>query len=275
MAAGGSSRSGRGPPVASMRMDETHAATAATFRAARRRPPWLLPGCLTLLLALLTFDVVTDGPLVGVDQRIRRVVESQAHSARWHWVGGGGHAPAVLLTQLGNNQVAVPLLALAALIVAIRHRSVRPLIAAVIGVTLLLGTVIPAKILIARAGPGLPPVAHGAMGVFPSGHTATSSVCLGLAALLLARGQPDWARRAVLAVMAVVCFLVGAALIWGDYHWFTDVVAGWALAALIVMAALRATGLGGNPGGPVDRVRGGADVSTDTSREQADESARA
>ena len=113
------------------------------------------------------------------------------------------------------------------------------------------------------------------MGVFPSGHTATSSVCLGLAALLLARGLPGWARRAMITGMAVLCFLVGAALIWGDYHWFTDVVGGWALAALIVMAALRATGLRRNARGPADTVRGGAAaVSTDTSREQADDSAR-
>jgi membrane-associated phospholipid phosphatase len=256
-------------------MDETHAPPAATLRGAPRRPPWLVPAALALVLVLLTFDVVTDGPLVRLDERIRRVVQAQAHSATWHWVGGSGHAPAVLLTELGNNQVAVPLLALAALIVAVRGRSMRPLAAAVIGVVLLLGTVIPAKILIGRAGPGLPPVAHGAMGVFPSGHTATSSVCLGLGALLLARSLPGRARRGMLAGVAAVCFLVGAALIWGDYHWFTDVVAGWALAALIVMAALRATGLSGGPGGPVDRVRGGAAASTDTNREQADESARA
>ena len=75
-------------------MDETHAATAATFRAARRRSPWLVPGGLLLILALLTFDVVTDGPLVGLDQRIRAVVQARAHSATWRWVGGGGHAPA-------------------------------------------------------------------------------------------------------------------------------------------------------------------------------------
>lgn len=256
-------------------MDETRAASAATFRAARRRSPWLVPGGLMLILALLTVNVLTDGPLIGVDQRIRRIVQAQAHSAAWRWVGTGGHAPAVLLVQLGNNQVAFPLLALAALIVAFRHRSVRPLIAAAIAATLLLGTVIPAKILIARAGPGLPPVAPGAMGVFPSGHTATSSVCLGLAVLLLARDLRGPAKGAALAGMAVLCFLVGAALIWCDYHWFTDVVAGWALAALVVMAALRVTGLTGNSGGPANAVRGGAaTVGTNTNREQVDDSAR-
>jgi membrane-associated phospholipid phosphatase len=226
-------------------MDESRAARAATVPA-RRGMPWLVPGGLLLVLALLTLNVLAGGPLVGVDRRIRQAVQAQANSATWHWVGGGSHAPAKLLVQLGNNQVAVPVLVLCALIVAVRHRSVRPLVAAIVGMALLLATVIPAKILIARAGPGLPPVAPGAMGVFPSGHTATFSVCLGLGVLLLAPALANRARRPAVAVMTALCFLVGAALIWCDYHWFTDVLAGWALAALIVMAALRITGLGGN-----------------------------
>jgi membrane-associated phospholipid phosphatase len=252
-------------------MDETRAATAATLSAARRRSPWLVPCSLMLILALMTFDVVTGGPLVAVDNRIRDFVQAQAQSATWHWVGNGGHAPAVLLTQLGNNQVAFPLLILAALIAGFRYGSVRPLLAAAVGLVLLLGIVVPAKILIARAGPGLPPVAHGAMGVFPSGHTATSSVCLGLAVLLLARDLTGRARQAALAGMAVVCFLVGAALVWCDYHWFSDVAAGWMLSALIVMAALRVTGLSGIAGGLATNVRGGAAT---VSKEQTDDSAR-
>src|SRR3984885_370692 len=255
-------------------MDETHAAPAATSRG-QRRSPWLLPGVLALILAFLTASVLAHSPVLDVDRWIRGAVQAQARSARCRWLEGYRHAPVYLLVDLGNNQVAVPVLGWSALVAALRDRSMRPLLAAVVGVVLLLGTVIPAKILIGRAGPGLPPVAHGAMGVFPSGHTATSSVCLGLAAVLLARGMPGWARRAVLAIMATVCFLVGAALIWGDYHWFTDVVGGWALAALIVMAALRATDLSRKARGRADTVRGGAAAgSTDTSREQADDSAR-
>jgi membrane-associated phospholipid phosphatase len=95
------------------------------------------------------------------------------------------------------------------------------------------------------------------MGVFPSGHTTTSSVCLGLGVLLLAPGLRGRARRAAMAVMAALCFLVGAALIWCDDHWFTDVLAGWALAALIVMASLRITGLGGNSRSQRSAVAGG------------------
>ena len=223
-------------------MDDSRAATAAALRTAWRRPAWLVPGGLLLTLALLTINVLADGPLVGMDRRIRAAVQAQAHSATWRWAGDSWHAPARLLVELGNNQVAVPVLALSALFVAVRHRSLRPLLAAAAGVVLLLVTVIPAKILIARPGPGQPAVAPGHLGVFPSGHTTTAGVCLALAVLLLAPDLPARIRRAAVAVMAALCFLVGVALVWCDFHWFTDVVAGWALTALIVMGTLRLRG---------------------------------
>jgi undecaprenyl-diphosphatase len=109
---------------------------------------------------------------------------------------------------------------------------------------LLLTTVTAGKILIARTGPGLTTLGAGGLGVFPSGHTATATVCLGLAVALLfltgsaPSGLSVRAGRVAVAAVAGVCLLVGAALVWCDYHWFTDVVAGWALAGLIIQAAL-------------------------------------
>jgi membrane-associated phospholipid phosphatase len=47
-------------------------------------------------------------------------------------------------------------------------------------------------------------------------------------------GQPPRIRRVALTGLAVLWLLVGAALVRCDYHWFTDVAAGWALAAIIV-----------------------------------------
>jgi len=234
-------------------MEQSQAATPAAAGQARGRPTWLVPGGLLLVLAFLTVNVLADGPLVAADRRIRSVVEAQANSATWHWVGHGALAPAQLLTDLGNNQVAVPVLVVCALAAALWHRSLRPLAAAAAGVVLLVGIVIPAKILTDRAGPGLPPVTFGHVGVFPSGHTTTAGVCLALAVLLLVPGLPARAGRAAVAAMFAVCFMVGAALVWCDYHWFTDVAAGWALTALIVMASLRLAGLrrpSGNTGPP-------------------------
>ncbi len=240
-------------------MNESRVAPAAALPAAPPRARWLvLAGLLLLVLALLTVNVLANGPLITVDRWIRGAAAARADSATWRWVGDRWYSPARLLVELGNNQAAMPVLAVCAAVAARWRRSLRPLIAAVIGVVLLLGTVIPAKILIGRPGPGMPPVAHGAMGVFPSGHASTSSVCLGLAALLVTAGLPAPARRAVLAATAALCFLIGAALIWCAFHWFTDVVAGWALSALVIMAALRLTGLSGNSRSPDAAVAPGA-----------------
>jgi membrane-associated phospholipid phosphatase len=223
-------------------MDETCEEPAAPGRAARWTP-WLVPGGLVLLLALLTANVLAGGPLVGMDRRIRDAVHPVATSPGWRWLAYGRLAPAQVVANLGSVKVAVPVLALCAVAVAIRFRSPWPLAIAAAGGALLAGTVIPGKILIGRPGPGYASLPHGAWGDFPSGHTSTAGVCYGLAALLLVAGtQAAGAaghrslRRAVVAAAAAGCFLVGAAMVWCDYHWFTDVVAGWALSALIVWA---------------------------------------
>ena len=131
------------------------------------------------------------------------------------------------------------MLAVCALIAVARRQTLRPLAAAAAGVVLLLATVVPAKILIGRSGPGLGPVAAGGLGVFPSGDTSTSSVCYGLAVLLLVPVLPARLRAPAVAAVAAVCLLVGLALVWCDYHWFTDVLACGALSGIIIQVCLR------------------------------------
>jgi len=203
----------------------------------RAWPGWLLPAGLLLVLVFLTVNVLAHGPLVTLDQHIRQTVQGWAHSASWRWLADGPYAPAQLITDLAP--VAVPVLAVVAVVLAIRRHTVRPLLVAATGVVLLLVTVIPAKIIIARPGPGTTSLAPGSWGYFPSGHTSTACVCYSIAVLLVIAGQPAWIRRAALAGLAAVWLLVGTALVWCDYHWASDVLAGWALSALIVWLALR------------------------------------
>lgn len=205
----------------------------------RAWPGWPLPAGLLLVLVFLTVNVLAHGPLVTLDEHIRQTVQGWAHSAAWRWLGDGPHAPAQLLTDLGRVTVAVPVLAVVAAVLAIRGHTVRPVLAAAAGVVLLLVTVIPAKIIIGRPGPGTSALTSGSWGYFPSGHTSTACVCYSIAVLLVIAGQRAWVRRAALAGLAVVWLLVGAALVWCDYHWASDVLAGWALSALIVWLALR------------------------------------
>jgi undecaprenyl-diphosphatase len=162
------------------------------------------------------------------------VVLARAHSTAWRWLAAPPHGPALLLTDLGMNTVAVPVLTAVALALAIRRHTLRPVLTALTGVVLLLATVIPAKILIGRPGPGLPRVAPGHLGVFPSGHTSTACVCFSLAVAMLVAGRPARVRWLALAGLALLWLAVGTALVWCDYHWFTDVVAGWALSGLLV-----------------------------------------
>ena len=220
---------------------QTTPAPGRTQSPARGRPwpSWLLPAGLLAVLVFLTANVLAHGPLVTMDEHIRQTVQGWAHAAGWRWLAASPHAPAQLITDLGRETVAVPVLAVVAVVLAIRRHTRRPLLVAVTGVVLLLVTVIPAKIIIARPGPGSTALAPGSWGYFPSGHTSTACVCYSIAVFLLIAGRPVWVRRVALAGLAAVWLLVGAALVWCDYHWASDVLAGWALAALIVWLALR------------------------------------
>ncbi|MGO9159638.1 MAG: phosphatase PAP2 family protein [Streptosporangiaceae bacterium] len=202
-----------------------------------RQRPWPVPAALVLLLVIMTIEVRTGGPMVTLDERIRAAVLARANSPRWLWLQDRKLAVANLVVNLGRTQEAGLVLALAAVVAAIRQRSLRPVLTAALSVVLLAATVIPAKIAIGRAGPGQPPLPPGGWGSFPSGHSATATVCYILAAVLLAPVLPEWLRGSAVPVAVAVCVIVGVALVWCDDHWTSDVVAGWAVAALILMLA--------------------------------------
>jgi hypothetical protein len=132
----------------------------------------LISGALLLILVVLTIDVLAHGPLTGLDERIRAAVLARADSPAWRWLSDSPLRPAPLLTDLGMYTVAVPVLAAVAAALAVRRHTLRPLLIAATGVVLLLGTVVPAKIIVGRPGPGLPSVLPGQLGVFHPGTPA-------------------------------------------------------------------------------------------------------
>jgi undecaprenyl-diphosphatase len=236
-------------------MDEARTPPAARRRAAYWRSRWLTLGVPAAVLAILTVNVLASGPLLGADRWIQVTAQALADSRSWHWLGG----PAGLIVDLADPPVAIAVLVVSALTVSSRSRSLRPLITAAVAGILLVVTVIPAKILIGRPSPGQLRLASGAQGAFPSGHATTASVCYVLAVLPLLPYLPAVARRIALAALPVWCFLIGAALVWLNDHWFTDVAAGWALAAIIIQVTLLLTGtaysgLSTPPGVPDERI---------------------
>ncbi|MFD8154740.1 phosphatase PAP2 family protein [Streptomyces sp. NPDC001046] len=194
-------------------------------RSGRTRPglPALLLGLPAALFALITWQVVADGPLVGVDEDVSRALIRPDRLSE-------------VLADLGNVQVAVPVLAAALGYVVLRTRGDGRRWAAVAAAALLMALVpaliVPLKELTDR--PGTPAVPPGT-GYYPSGHTATAAVAYGSAALLLLpRLATPLARRALAGVCAVLVLGASYGLVRRGYHWPLDVVASWCLCAVLL-----------------------------------------
>ncbi|MER6503720.1 phosphatase PAP2 family protein [Streptomyces sp. NPDC001455] len=199
---------------------------------------------LLALLALVTWQVAAGGPLRGADERAARAVV--------------GHGPAPLtelLADLGNTQVALPVLGCAIVWALLRGERRGPLYAALAMAAVPL-LVVPLKDWIARPGP-----LTGATGYYPSGHAATAAVAYGAAALLTARCVRDaggerwargvwrWVRTWMMPVAAVLLTAgTGIGLVLRGYHWPLDVLGSWFLAGLLLLPSYRVGRAGSGTG---------------------------
>lgn len=207
-----------------------------------------------LLFALITWQVVAGGPLVDADRWLLRRFQ---HAAARH---RGLHGIGQFFCDLGNAQIAVPLLAAAIGASAWRGRRAglsrwwaRPLAAALAmaAVPLIVSVT---KTLVARPSPGHRRLGPGSYpGFFPSGHTASASVALGAAALLVLPLLWNAALRKLLATaVLLVVAAVGVSLVWCGYHWPLDVLGSWCLCAALL------SGVAMTPDGSSDSSAGQA-----------------
>ncbi|RKE21419.1 phosphatase PAP2 family protein [Streptomyces sp. TLI_171] len=190
-----------------------------------------------MLLAVISWQVAVDGPLLEVDTAVRDTVRHLRRSLDSTLLNHFG----VALSDLGGGVPAVPvLLGCAGLAAWLARRGGRPrwwtpVPVAVLAAVLIPLLVVPAKAWFARPGPFGAPLAADQWGWYPSGHTATSSIAYGTAALLLARVLPERPGRQVRAAAVLVCLGVGFGLVWSDFHWLLDVLASWCLAGLLLL----------------------------------------
>ncbi|MFS0697631.1 phosphatase PAP2 family protein [Streptomyces nitrosporeus] len=168
------------------------------------------------LFALITWQVVSGGPLTGPDERISGAL-----------AGRGPAGPAEFCADLGNMQVALPVLA-CAVAFAWWRGSRRAAAGAVAAMAAVPALVVPLKLLTDRPGPLTEET-----GYYPSGHAVTAAVAYGAAALLLA----PYVRRAWMTPAAAVLVTVatGIGLVLRGYHWPLDVLAGWCLAGVLLL----------------------------------------
>lgn len=168
---------------------------------------------------------MADGPLLRLDERVSRALLHPDRACE-------------LLSDLGNIQVAVPVLAVVLVYAALRARRTGtdrwwvPATAAAVLMALVPALIIPLKELTARHGTHVVPPGDG---YYPSGHTATAAVAYGSATLLLLPWlRTAWARRTLVALCALVVLGVSFGLVRRGYHWPLDVVASWFLCAVLL-----------------------------------------
>ncbi|MYU25080.1 phosphatase PAP2 family protein [Streptomyces sp. SID8352] len=213
--------------------------------------PLGLLGAPLLLLAVLTWQVLADGPVLRVDEWLSRALIRPDRLSE-------------LLSDLGNVPVAVPVLALALGYAALRGRATGPdrwwaaPAAGAAAMALVPAAVVPLKAWTGRPGtPAVPP----AVGYYPSGHTTTAVVAYGAATLaLFAVVSSPAVRRALLLLCAALVLGTGYGLVRRGYHWPLDVLAGWCLGAVLLIPVVlvvsggsrsrSCSGTGGRRSGP-------------------------
>ena len=209
-------------------------------RATLRGPVALLLALPALLFALITWQVVADGPLVRLDERLSRVLVNPDRCSE-------------LLADLGNIQVAVPLLAVALGYVAVRHRRAGvdrwwlPVAAGALLMALVPALVVPLKALMARPStPAEPP----GTGYYPSGHTAPAVVAYGSATLLLLPWlRTALARRTLITLCVALVLGASYGLVRRGYHWPLDVVGSWCLCTVLLASLWLSVRAMATPGG--------------------------
>jgi undecaprenyl-diphosphatase len=185
---------------------------------------------IVVLLAL----AVTSGASEAFDRSIIEVVRAD-----------GLHdllSPLRAITELGST-AAVTVIAVLTLLVGIL---IGPWLHGVAGaVTIGLASLAnqTLKAIIARARPDLlDPIVEERGFSFPSGHSALGMAAWGILGVLVMRSRlPLAVRRAIVALLAVVIFLIGLSRVWLGVHYPTDVLAGWTAGAVIVLLYARLT----------------------------------
>ena len=199
-----------------------------------RRSWWIVPSVLLCAFGLLTWQVVSRGPLSTFDVHARDAIQRAANSSTVHWLGPFGHGCA----DLGDEAPAILSLVVAAGLASWYARSWRPALLAV-GAGVVLATVIALKIWVARPGPGDAVLGNANLGFFPSGHTADAVCCYVTGAFLL--GTYAWtgraARRLLCGLVIGLLVLTIFGLLWSNYHWVTDILGSlcWCGAWLLVL----------------------------------------
>jgi len=142
-----------------------------------------------------------------------------------------------VLDRVGQRAVCLPVLALVALALCWKYRTLRPAVVAAAAVFALNLLVLVLKVTLGREGPYTvdPSFFNGGM-AYPSGHSANIVLVYGLCVYLISRyAAPSRRTHALLwgavAALAVTMLVTSLTL---DWHWFADLVAGFIVGGVVL-----------------------------------------
>jgi membrane-associated phospholipid phosphatase len=181
-------------------------------------------GALLLFAGLLTVVLLDRGP-TGVDAVVLQALEDWRSPTLTEVVGH--------LTDLGGHHFMVPFCTVLVLVVTWRARRAGVFLgASLLGSALLNEGV---KALVARPRPRIVEMLEHPRGLsFPSGHSQSTAALAAASVLLLWAVRPEWRGRAL--TFLALPLTVGWTRGYLGVHYPTDVIAGWSLATVWVIA---------------------------------------
>lgn len=201
------------------------------FFSSRRTREIMVCGAALVFVALLAVGVLISARLVHLDL----VVVSAIHA-----IAADGVTASVLeLSALGGTTAAFVVMSCVALVLLLT-RHWHSALALILSVMATQGLVHLIKGIVERSRPPSESSHIEAAGYsFPSAHSATSMALYGLLAVLAITHLSGRARiwASVLAALTVV--LIGGTRIYLGAHYPTDVLAGWAVGAVVALVAWR------------------------------------
>ncbi|GAA3388457.1 phosphatase PAP2 family protein [Cryptosporangium minutisporangium] len=192
---------------------------------------WWVEGLLFGGFVALTAALVWWPPLLDLDRAVRDWCD--AHRPSW------AHTIAVGADRLGQRALVLPVALVVAVVLAVRWRTVRPVLLVVVAATVNSVVIEVLKQWTSRGAPH-----HGSIRMFsgdpaveyPSGHVSNSLVYFAVLAFLLAGFLRPALREVLRWVPSVLVFVATVYLAW---HWLTDSIGGYLLGLLLVRLLIR------------------------------------
>jgi hypothetical protein len=194
------------------------------------RPPWWVLLLAALVTLAVTVDLLSRGWLERMDLRVSEVVSvwDLRHSDAYWFVWA--------FTQAGGRGFI--LIVLAALVgwLAVRRRTLVPLVRVLMALALLTAVVYAFKYGTGRTAPAYPgSFFHRDGASYPSGHVANAVLMWGVARWTAVEyGLPAWTQRTTWLLSILGPLATPVAMVALDFHWVTDAVVGLAVGLLLL-----------------------------------------